>query len=119
MDKATATPTDWSNAIYNFAATIASGGATSGAIDLGGRVLCGIFLPSTFTGSVLTFTGAATLGGTYKTVQSAGSDYSINVAGGKYVAVDPQVFSGIQYLKIVSGSTEGADRALTIASRTM
>lgn len=98
-------------------ATIASGGTDSGALDLAGFNLCGIFLPATFTGTALTFKAAATIGGTYQVVKSttSGSSLSYTVAQNTYVALDPKDFQGIQFLKIVSGSTEGADRTLTLS----
>lgn len=98
-------------------ATIAASAATTGAITLKGFVPVGIYLPGTFTGTSLTFTACDTSGGTYLVVKSttSGTSLSYTVAQNTYVALDPKDFAGINYLKIVSGSTEGSARTLKIA----
>ena len=99
-------------------ATIANGGTTSGALDLLSETLLGIFVPSSFTGTALTFQVATAVDGTYVTLTNEdGSDYSVTVAASKFVAVDPQIFAGVRFAKLVSGSAEGAERTLTLATR--
>lgn len=99
-------------------AVIASGQTTSGAIDLVGTALVGLFMPSAFTGTAVTFTAAATLTGTYLAVtDSTGAAVSATVAASKYVALSPTTFAGLRYVKLVSGSSEGADRTITLATR--
>ncbi len=98
-------------------ATITSASTTSAAIDLMGATLCGVHMPAAFTGSSLSFSVASAAGGTYQTLQRNGSDYSLSVAQGKYISLDPSLFAGVQFIKIISGSAEGADRALTLAVR--
>lgn len=99
--------------------TIAASGATSAAIQLGGAVPVGVYLPATFTGTTLTFTACDTLGGTYLVLKSttSGTSLSYTVAQGTYVALDPKDFHGVNFLKIVSGSTEGSTRTLKIATK--
>ena len=98
--------------------TISSGTTTSPEIDLGGTDLVGIMLPATMTGTTMTFTAATATGGTYQAVQDGtGSAISKTISGGKYIAIDPTLLHGVRYLKLVSGSSEGADRAITIVSR--
>ncbi len=96
--------------------TLLSGGTKTPAINLNGFTLCGIFLPATFTGTTLTFE-ASIDGVTFVAVKSttSGSALSYTVAQNTFAAIDPKDFQGIRYLKIVSGSTEGADRVLTLA----
>lgn len=102
---------------YSTTTVISSGTTQSAAIDLGHQVLCGIFVP-TFTGTTLTFQAAQSAGGTYNNVvDGAGNALSKTVASNQYVYLDPNVFAGIRYLKITSGSSEGADRTLTLATR--
>lgn len=102
-------------------ATIAASGTSTGSIALRGFVPVGIYLPATFTGTALTFTACDTAGGTYLVVKSttSGTSLSYTVAQNTYIALDPKDFSGIAYLKIVSGSTEGSSRALKIALKGM
>lgn len=99
----------------NGSATIASGGTKSAAISLNGFVPQGIYFPTTFTGTTVTFEACDTVGGTYKPVYNGAGAVSYTIAQGRYYALDPKDFTGINFLKIVSGSTEGADRALVVA----
>ena len=60
------TSTDFSPRVcYDLTATIAVNGTTSGAVDLAGCTLVGLFIPSTFDGTTLTITASTMLGGTY------------------------------------------------------
>lgn len=93
--------------------SIASGGTTSGMADLQNRRLLAIQMPAAFTGSALTFQGSHD-GETFATLYSSGSDVSVAVAAGKYVAIDPAIFAGVEYLKVISGSAEGAARELQL-----
>ena len=96
---------------------IANSQQESAAINCGGMVLCGIFLPAAFTGTALTFEASTAIDGTYVAVKStaSGTALTYTVAQGTYCAIDPKDFQGIQFLKIKSGSAEGADRTLTLS----
>lgn len=100
-------------------AVIASSGTASAAIDLAGFTLCGILLPAAFTGTALTFQVSSAIGGTYVALKSttSGTSLSYTVAQGTYAAIDPKDFQGVRFLKVVSGSTEGAARTLKLATR--
>lgn len=101
-------------------ATIANGAATSTAVDLCGVTLAGIQLPASFTGTSITFQAATSLGGTYQTIiNPTGASVGATVSAGKYLTLSPSDFAGIQFLKIVSGSNEGADRTLELVCRPM
>lgn len=93
---------------------IANAGQESAAIDCGGFALCGILLPASFTGTALTFEVSNTIDGTFVALKStlSGTALSYTVAQGTYAAIDPKDFQGVRFLKIKSGSTEGADRTL-------
>lgn len=102
----------------NYAATILSGQQESSVIQCGGFVLCGVKIPAAFTGTTLTFEMCDTVGGTYVPVNGVdGSAISYTVAQGNYYAIDPKDFQGINFLKIKSGSAEGADRALVVSMK--
>ena len=96
----------------NYQAVIAASGTTTGAIACAGFVLCGILVPAAFTGTALTFTMCNTVGGTYVPVKNSSGAVSYTVAQGNYYAIDPNDFYGVNFLKIVSGSTEGSARTL-------
>lgn len=101
-----------------FTATIANGQTKSGAVDLGGRTLQGIFTPGALTGTALTFEAAPTADGTYVPVRKEdGSAYTLTVAASRYTRVDATLFAGLRFIKVVSGSSEGAERVLNLSSR--
>ncbi len=93
---------------------IANTAQESEAINCGGMTLVGIMLPAAFTGTALTFEVSSTLAGTYVALKSttSGTALSYTVAQGTYCAIDPKDFHGVQFLKIKSGSAEGAARTL-------
>ena len=92
--------------------TIAASGTTSAAINMNGLSLVGIFIPAAFTGTTLTFTGSPDAA-TYYPVKNSSGAVSYTVTTSEYIAINPQDFYGLQYIKIVSGSTEGSARTLT------
>lgn len=99
--------------------TIANGQTKSAVISTGGLALCGIILPAAFTGTTLTFEACDTAAGTFVPVKSttSGTALSYTVAQGTFAAIDPKDFQGIAFLKIVSGSSEGALRTLKLAMK--
>ena len=111
-------PSEYQSVIMNVTATIAASGTTSAAVDIGGTTLLGIQLPAAFTGTAISFQAATSLGGVYQTViDGSGTTLSKTVAQGRYLILDPSEFAGFQFLKIVSGSTEAAQRDLVLVCR--
>jgi len=100
-------------------ATIASSGTTSDEIDLSDSTLCGIIIPSAITGATMTVTASPTSGGTFSTVYKDGADLSFTIAASKYVVMQPADFAGCKYIKLVSASSEGAERSITVVTRKM
>lgn len=97
-------------------ASIANGQPLSSEIECGGLALCGVFIPAAFTGTALTFLASLTSGGTYVPVNGVDGDpISYTVQQGNYYAIDPKDFQGINFLKIKSGSNEGALRTLGVS----
>ena len=97
---------------------IASGATTSSEIDLSGTTICGIYIPSAFTGTGLTFSASTVSGGTFVSIRDgAGNAISKTIAAGQYLRLDPTDFVGVRFLQIVSNATEAAARTLTLAAR--
>lgn len=98
-------------------AVIASSGTKTAAINLGGFSLCGIIFPTTFTGTAVTFEVSDAIDGTFVPLKSGtgGSSLSYTVVQATFAAIDPKDFQGVQFLKVVSGSAEGAARTLKLA----
>lgn len=95
--------------------TIANGQTASAEADLEGFVLVGFETPAAMTGTAMTFTVAATASGTHKALKtSGGSALSFTTAASGYYACDPVNFWGARFLKLVSGSAEGAERTLIL-----
>lgn len=95
--------------------TITSGQTASAAIDIGGYSLVGFSLPATMTGTATSITVASTLAGTYNPLyDSGGTLYSRTTAALRYYAVSPFDSNGIRFMRVVSGSAEGADRVITL-----
>lgn len=98
--------------------TIANSTTVSAAVDLAGTTLHGLILPAALTGVAMTFQMSDTLAGTYVAVQNlSGASHSVTVAASKFVPVDPNIFAGIRFLKLVSGSAEAADRTIILSTR--
>ena len=109
---------DFDSQLVHTVATIASSGTTSGTIALAGTSPVGVYLPAAFTGTTLTFTACSTAAGTFVAIlDDAGGTLTRTVAQGRFLPLDPALFAGVAFLKIVSGSAEGAARDLIVVSR--
>lgn len=78
---------------------------------------CGLQMPATFVGTAITFQVAITPTGTYQAFHKDGSAYSITVANSLHIWLDPAVFYGIKYMKLVSGSAEANATAIEVVHR--
>lgn len=80
-----------------------------------GYDLVGIHAP-VCTGTALTMTAAKTLTGTYGIVANAANatiSHTIS-ATAHYMALDPTLYRGLQFIKLVSGTVELANRTFTL-----
>lgn len=106
--------------MFSTDALVASGTATSAAVDCGQVYrLKGIYVPA-WTSAGIAFTTSTTSGGTYLPVcNKSGTEYAITAGtGAKFFTVDAEFFH-CQYIKVVSGTTgstvnQGADRTVTL-----
>ena len=105
--------------------TIASSTTVSNAIDLHGTTPVGIFLPSTFNGTALTFQASTAFDGTYVAVEDGGASPA-NVtltatAASKYIAIPAAIqeqLRGVRFLKVVTSTAQAdTDTILTLALR--
>lgn len=105
---------------YANSAVILSGATENAAgIDLQGSQLCGLFIPPEFDGTTITFKASITLTGTYVPVQAGGVIYTLTTAASNYVPIENlAVFSGLNYIKIVCGTTQSStNTTITLAVR--
>jgi len=104
-----------SNLVQHRSVVISSGGTTSGAIELeGGATLVGIRMPSAFTGTAMTFTESTSTTGTFQAVYDSAGQISLTVAASRTIMIDPARTRGLRFIKLVSGSSEGADRTIQV-----
>jgi hypothetical protein len=86
--------------------TIASGGATSGAMVLDGYAFGGFILPATFDGTAMTFTVCDTFAGTYVALEDAtGAAISLTVEASKAYALPADLFA-FPFAKLVAGTNQ-------------
>ena len=104
------------------AALIPNGTATTAEVDLGGTSLLGIVFPAAMTSTTCKIQMATVSGGTYQTLQStSGTDLSFTFAQGKTMVFDTTVqaqLAAARFVKIVVAGNEGADRNISLISRT-
>ena len=97
--------------------TITSGQTVSDAIDTQGLDMVQIEMPAAFTGITMTFQSSldnSTFNACYNT---SGTALSCTVAASRNILISPQDFAGVRYIKLVSGSAEGATRSIRIQLR--
>jgi len=98
-------------------AVIASGQTKSNQVYTGFQTsVVGIVTPAELTGTTFTFEGTLD-DSTFVPVYSEGSQYSVTVGTSRYIALDVAVFCGLQSIKIVSGSSEAAERTIQVVLR--
>lgn len=88
---------------------IANSTTVSAEIDLADYDLVGIFAPSTMDGTDITFTASETSGGTFVPVaasNAASTAYKIVTAPSTYTPIDPDVFTGLRYIKLVAATAQ-------------
>lgn len=104
---------DYPNTISSENHTISSGGTKTDEIKVYGCSLGAFELPASFDGTSISFEGS--LDGTnYAPIyDSQGIAVTVpTVAVSRVYAVDPTVFHAFNFIKIVSGSTESANRTI-------
>lgn len=99
--------------------TIASGQTASGAFDRAHYSIMGIITPGTLTGTALGFSASDELAGTYRTVYKDGTAASVAMAADRAIGIDDLALALApwRFLKLVSGSAEGAAREFTVILR--
>jgi len=105
---------NFANDVTTTTVTIANSGTVSTAAQLFGMRLVGIVTPSALTGTAMTFQASAD-GSTYTAMYDTdGNAISYTVAASRWIPVTADVFGGVPYIKVVSGSSEAAARTITL-----
>ena len=94
--------------------TIANGQTKSAELRTGYRTsVVALVTPAALTGTAFTFEGSLD-GSTFVPVYNEATQYSVNVGTSRYVALNASVFQGLQSIKVVSGSSEAAERTIQV-----
>ena len=100
--------------------TIANGQSLSAAINCIGLRLCALMMPTTISGTLVTFQ-ASLDGVTYRDVyDAAGNEYQLVVAAARYIPLDPLALMDAKFIKIRMGtsatpSVQAQDSALQLS----
>lgn len=95
---------------------ISENATTSTVVETDGLLVSGIIFPASMTGTSVTFEVTSTnSSGNFKALKETdGTAVSYTVSADSHVRVDPSGWAGVGALKIVSGSSEAADRVINI-----
>jgi hypothetical protein len=98
---------------------IDSGSTASEGSNTDGMLLSAIIFPSAMTGTTITMQWASSPGGWKNVVETDGTAVSYTVTADSVVRVDPSgwAFGSSGFLRVVSGSTEGSARKITLLYR--
>lgn len=100
------------------AATILSGAAISGGIDLVGLHLFGVVFPAAMTGTTVALQASFDDGTTWHpVVDSTGAAVSITVTASSLAYLDPVITAALPMIRLVSASTEADARTLQLILR--
>lgn len=88
-------------------AVLAVSGTKSAAANLSGGVgICGLYTDANLTGTAVSFEVSYD-GTTYVVLKDgAGATYSKTVAPSNYIALDPSMFAGVRFIKVVSNASQ-------------
>lgn len=105
--------------------TLAASSGLSDTIDLQGMTLAGVLVSTAWTDAVLTVQGSLDNTNFFDVYTSTGGELTIGTSGSsaivnRYIAVVPDQFYGIPFLRLRSGTgssatTQGATRSLTLS----
>ncbi len=102
-------------------AIIPNSGTTSPALHLRDYVLVGIIVPAGLTSVTMTFTASDLIGGSYVPVyDSDGNQVSLVTAPSRAIglsAAEADALAPFQFVKLVFGSAEGAERTIKVLKK--
>jgi hypothetical protein len=76
-------------------------------------VAAAVITPAALTGTAFTFRGSFDRSNFFN-IYNGGTQYSVNVGTSRYIALDTNIFKGLNAIQVVSGSAEGASRTIGI-----
>lgn len=107
--------------LAEFAAAIPAGQALSAPVGLGAKTLVGISMPAGWDAAGLSFQ-VSTDGSTWQDLHTASAELTVTAAASIYIALDPTIWRGINYVVVRSGTSaapvnQTAARTVTLVGR--
>jgi len=104
-----------------YTAVVAASGTTSGWINIKADIaptgLTSLITPATLTSTTLTIQ-ASLDGSTALTLYDfTGATFTIPCTANAWIALDPALFLAFPWVRIVTGSSEAAERSFTLVTR--
>lgn len=102
---------------------IASGQPLSTVLNLGDKTICGFHMPAAWDAAAMTFQISSDGGATFSEYwDSKVGSGSVTVLAGQYIALDPNMFRGVNCIKFRSGTSgvpvnQTSNRNITVASK--
>lgn len=97
--------------------TIAASGTTTSSFNLQGRVLVGISMPAAISGTAFTFESShdgVNFQGLHDKDNSA---IGLAYTAAKNYTLSPDLFAGVQHLRLVSNNAQAAAKLITVITR--
>lgn len=98
--------------------TVLSGQTASNWCNTGSHVcergVVGIVTPAALTSTTLTIQVSLDGSNALAHYDFTGNAYSIPIGTSRWISLDPALFAGFPYIRLVTGSAEGADRTFTL-----
>lgn len=96
---------------------LADGQTKTASINVLERELLGIYIPAGFSGTAITFE-ASEDDSVFKVMKDwDGNTISLTVAADTYVGLDTQLFLGVAYCKLVSGTAQSGEVTFKLITR--
>lgn len=99
--------------------TISSGQSVSSAFDSHGAIVCGLIFPSAFTGVTLRLQASVDGTNYYDVYRSDGTPVVIETTVSAYIPLLPEEMAALRFIKLVSSSSEAADRTIKVIISTL
>lgn len=97
--------------------TITAGTKVSAVLPTHGMSPCGLYLPAAMTSTTLKFSAALLVAGTLNPLYNSSGEVSYTIAAGRFLALNPADFYGIQFIQFKLDTNEAADRILNFAMK--
>jgi hypothetical protein len=96
---------------------VSESATVSNALDMRGKTLVGLIMPAALTSTSITFTGSDDNVTFRALTNTSGTALTVTVSASKHICIVPADFASVRWLKLIMGSSEGADRTIIAVMR--